>query len=151
MVRLLALQRVRKLQEQAAVSDNPVARLEAAGDLRLSFLAFAESDRTHSELIRRQLGVNERLIFAVAQNRGIGHGDRILDRSRLDRRGHVHVFLQLFTRIVGLYAGLQSPRSGIEGSCNVGDAPLKHIGISVRLDGDGISGSYEGQDLSDTR
>ena len=66
----------------------------------------------HSELIGRLLGVNEWLVLAVAQDRGVRHRDGVFDRSRLHRRSYVHVFLQLFAGIVGLDAGLQSARVG---------------------------------------
>jgi hypothetical protein len=38
----LALQRIRELQEQATISDDPIARLQSAGNFGLSIQAFPE-------------------------------------------------------------------------------------------------------------
>src|ERR1700688_1564411 len=68
----LALQRIRKLQEQAAIPDDLVARFQPAGNLSLPIQTFSERHRTSAKLIRRHGGVNKRLVFRVAQHCGIG-------------------------------------------------------------------------------
>src|ERR1700678_542650 len=64
----LALQVVCKLQEQAAISDHSIARLQAAGNLRLSVQAFSESNCPSAKLVRTGRSVDKRLILAIAQN-----------------------------------------------------------------------------------
>jgi hypothetical protein len=49
---MLALQRVRKLQEQAAISDDLVTSFQPAGNLRLSVQAFSERHRASAKLVR---------------------------------------------------------------------------------------------------
>src|ERR1700693_5750151 len=143
----LALQRVGKLQEQTAIPDYLIAGLEAAGDLRLSFQAFAESNRAPAELVRRDLGINKGHVFAVAQNRRIRKRDGILDRPRSHRSGDIHVLLEFSAGITGLDAGLQGACVGIEGSGYIRDASLKNIGIRVGLDGDRIAVAHVRQIL----
>ena len=47
----LALQRVRKLQEQAAISDDPVAGFQPAGNLRLPTQTFSKCHRPSAKLV----------------------------------------------------------------------------------------------------
>jgi hypothetical protein len=63
----LALQRVRKLQEQAAIADDVVARIQTGGNLGLPLKAFSQRDRSPAKLVCVDLSVNKRLILAVAQ------------------------------------------------------------------------------------
>jgi hypothetical protein len=46
-----ALQRIRELQEQTAIPNNVVARLQPAGDLGLAIHTFSHRYRTPAELI----------------------------------------------------------------------------------------------------
>src|SRR5579862_858238 len=110
----LALQRVRKLQEQAAVSDDLVARFQPAGDLRLPVQTFSECHRTSAKLVRGCSGVNKRLVLGVAENCGIRKRNSVGDRARVYSRYNVHVFLEFFARIAGLDARLQRPRAGVK-------------------------------------
>ena len=64
------LQGILELQEQAAVADDVLAFLQAAGDLRAAVLAVADFHEAPRELIRDAgLHVDERLVFRVAQAR----------------------------------------------------------------------------------
>jgi len=89
----LTLQRVRKLQEQAAISDDLVTRFQPAENFRLSIQAFTERNRASAKLVRRCRGINKRLVLRIAQDRCIRERNRILNRTRVNSRNHVHIFL----------------------------------------------------------
>src|SRR5271167_4631428 len=91
---LSALERVRKLQEQAAISNHPIARLQATGNLRLSVETFSERNRSSPELIRRCRRIYKGLILAIAQHGRIRQGNRIRNRTGVYGRDHEHIFLQ---------------------------------------------------------
>src|ERR1019366_4817173 len=88
---LLALQRVRKLQEQAAISDDLVASFQAAGNLRLSVQAFSERNCASAKLARSCRGIDKRLVLAIAQYSGIRERNSIRDRARVYGRHYVHI------------------------------------------------------------
>ena len=109
------LQRICELQKEASIADNLIARLHAAGDLRLPAKIFTERNATPAELIRAATSrVNKRLVLVVAKNCGIGQRNRIFDRSSVYRRSHVHIFLQLLAGITGFDARLKRSRIGIQ-------------------------------------
>src|SRR5271170_2580332 len=89
----LALQRVRKLQEQATISDDMVARFQSAGNLRSPIQAFPERHRASAKLVRRCRGINKRLVLAIAKNGCIRKRNGVGDRARIHSRHYVHVFL----------------------------------------------------------
>src|SRR5208282_4856829 len=99
---VLTLQRVRKLQEQAAISDDVITGIESRCNLGLSLEAFTQSDGAPSKLIRICLDVHEGLVFTVTQNGGIRYCNSVLDGARIHRCDHIHVLLQLLTGIAGL-------------------------------------------------
>src|ERR1035438_6320244 len=72
----LTLQRIRKLQEQAAIPDDPVAGFQTAGNLRLPIQTFSERNRASAKLVRRCRRINKRLVLGIAQD------SRIREQSR---------------------------------------------------------------------
>src|ERR1700733_9957029 len=102
----LALQRVRKLQEQAAISNDLVARLQSACNLGLSIQALPQRHRASSKLVRRCRDVNKRLVFVIAEDGSVRKRNGVGDHTSVYGRYHVHVFLQLRAGIVCLDAGL---------------------------------------------
>src|SRR5579872_775258 len=143
----LALQRIRKLQEQAAIPDDLVASFQPAGNLRLPIHTLPERHRTSAKLVRGNGGVNKRLVLGVAQNCGIGKRYGMGNRAGIYTRYNVHVFLKFFARIVGLDACLQRPRARIQRSCHVRNAPVEYFRISISLNRDRISDPYVWQIL----
>src|SRR5208337_5077234 len=111
---VLTLQRVRKLKEQAAISDDVITGIESGCNLGLSLETFAQSDGPPSKLIRRHFDVHEGLVFTVAQHGRIRHGNRVLDSPRIHRCDYVHVLLQLLAGVARLDARLQSARVRIQ-------------------------------------
>src|SRR5208337_3960212 len=75
----LALQRVRKLQEQAAISDDLVASFQPAGYLGRSVQAFSKGHGASAKLVRGRLRIDKRLVLTVAQDSGIRERNGILD------------------------------------------------------------------------
>src|ERR1019366_4237420 len=144
---LLALQRVRKLQEQAAISYDLVTSFQPAGNLRLSVQAFSERDGASAKLFRTRRGINKRLVLAIAQYSSIRESNGICDRARVYGGNHVHIFLQFLAGIVGLDARLQRTRVRIERCRDVGNAAVEDFRISIRLDCDRISNAHVGQIL----
>src|SRR5664279_6660788 len=128
---LLTLQRVCKLQEQAAVSDDAITGVQSGCDLRLSLYAVPESDGAPAKLVSSHFDVHEGLVFTVTQHRGIRYGNGVLDCAGIHHYRHVHVFLKLLAGIAGFYARLQSARGRIQGSRNVGNTAMEHVGIRV--------------------
>src|SRR6185369_7569483 len=63
-----ALQRIRELQEQTAIANNMIARLQPTGDFGLTIDAFSHCHRTPAELVLRSFGVNEGLVLVVPQD-----------------------------------------------------------------------------------
>src|SRR5665811_132654 len=88
---LLALQRVRKLQEQAAISNNAISGVQSGLNLGLSLNAVPESDGAPAKLFVSRLNINERLVLTVPQYGGIRHCNGVLDRAGIHRRHHVHI------------------------------------------------------------
>src|SRR5277367_5467904 len=91
----LALQRVRKLQEQAAISDDLVTRFQPASNLRLTIQTLSECYRASAKLVRRCRGINKRLVLGIAQDGRIRERNGILDRARVHGSNHVHIFFEL--------------------------------------------------------
>src|ERR1019366_1653546 len=143
----LTLQRIRKLQEQAAIPDDPVAGFQTAGNLRLPIQTFSERNRASAKLVRRCRGINKRLVLGIAQDSRIRERNGILNLARVYSRNHVHIFLQLFAGIVGLDARLHRPRARIQRSGHIRNAPVERFGISVRLNCDLIAYANVGQIL----
>src|SRR6516164_3405888 len=108
-----------------------VTRPQPIDNLRFSLLAISKDHRPSSKLIGGHLEINEGLIFAVAQNRRIGHYDRILNFPSLHESGYVHVFFQLLARIQSLDTRLQGAGIRIERSRNVGNAALEESRVRV--------------------
>src|SRR5271167_2936212 len=79
----LALQRVRKLQEQAAISDDLVASFQPAGNLRLSIQAFSKGHGASAKLVRRGRGINKRLVLGIAQDSSIREHNGMRDGARV--------------------------------------------------------------------
>src|ERR1019366_4770653 len=86
----LTLQRIRKLQEQAAIPDDPVAGFQTAGNLRLPIQTFSERNRASAKLVRRCRGINKRLVLGIAQDSRIRERNGILNLARVYSRNHVH-------------------------------------------------------------
>ena len=124
----LALQRVGELQKQAAVPDHPVAGLQPAGNLGLSLLAFPKRHRTSPELVGRYLGIDERLIFAIAQDRGIRHRQRVLIFPACTV---AVTYMSFFSFRPGFTVSMRACRVrvfGIEGRRDIGNRPRKISG-----------------------
>src|ERR1017187_7928700 len=83
---LLTLQRVRKLQEQAAISDNAIAGVQSGLNLGLSFNAVAECDGAPAKLVASRLGVNERLERSLGLQRLTGTDLNLRQQAPRDRR-----------------------------------------------------------------
>src|ERR1700691_5068079 len=101
-----ALQRVCKLQEQAAISDYLVASFQSAGDLRLPVETLSERYSAPAKLIRRGLRINKGLVLAVAQHGCIGQRNGIWNRARIHIRKYEHILLQFLAGIISLDARL---------------------------------------------
>src|SRR6476646_10122465 len=106
-----------------------VAGLQTRGNLGLPLQTLPEGDGASAKLIGRYLGINERLILAIAQDRGIRQGDGVLNFSRLHGGGYVHVFLQLLSWIQSLNARRQGAGIRIERGRDVRDASSEGIRI----------------------
>src|SRR5262249_47871491 len=71
------LKRVGEVQEQAAVADDSVSGRKPTQDLCLAVLALADGDGAAGELVLAGRDVNERLVFVIAQDGRIRHGNRV--------------------------------------------------------------------------
>src|ERR1035441_8187516 len=79
----LTLQRVRKLQEQAAVSDHLVASLQPTSNLCLSVQALSERNCAPAKLVRSCRRIHKWLVLAVAQHGSIRERNGIGNRARV--------------------------------------------------------------------
>src|SRR4029079_14420667 len=112
------LKRIRELQEQTAIANNVIARLQPSGNLSLAIRALCRDHRAPAELVLRSFGINERLVLVITQYRGVRQHDGFRNLSRVYGSGDIHILLQLLSRIRGRDASLQGPRIGIERSRN---------------------------------
>src|SRR5271156_3723682 len=143
----LTLQRVCKLQEQAAISDDPVARFQPAENLRLSIQAFPECHGTSAELILRRHGINKGLVLVIAQYCSIRKRNGITDNARVYGSHDVHILLQFLAGIVRLDARLQRTRVRIQRCRDVRNMPVEDFRIGIRLNCDRISDTHVGHVL----
>src|SRR6516225_12410021 len=90
-----ALERVGKLQEQAAVGRDSLPGLQARQDVYMTSLALADAHQALGKLVGSRSDVEEGLIFGGPKDCRIRHSQRVFDRARLDAHRHVEVFLQL--------------------------------------------------------
>ncbi len=121
------LQRIGKLQKQAAVAHNFVSGGNAFQDLSDAVLALPGFHLAPPELVGAGGDINKGLVVVVAQHRCIGYGDGVGDSARRHRDRAVHVALQLFAGIIHNDARLQRARVRIKGGRDVGDASMKGV------------------------
>ena len=140
------LQRILELQEEATVADHVLAFLQAIGNLRPSAVAIAHVDQAAREfvLFRRGLNVDEGLVFGVMQNGSVRNRQRVSDGAGIDRGGDLHILLQLLAGILRNDARLKSARVGIERGGEVGNFPVKRVGVGVGGDVHAISWAHVG-------
>src|SRR5579864_4088055 len=74
---LSVLQRISKLEKQAAIADYPVSNGNALHDLPLAILARAQFHVASAKLVCAFCDINERLIIVITQNRSVRDGEDI--------------------------------------------------------------------------
>src|SRR5580700_11041219 len=95
-----ALERVGKLEKQAAVPHNFVSGGKTFRDLRHPVLTWPGFDIASAELVGADGNIDKGLVVVVVQHGRVRHGNRVGDLACRHRHRAVHIAFQLFARIV---------------------------------------------------
>src|ERR1035438_6575853 len=108
------LQRIGKLQKQAAVAHNPLSNGNALDDLRLAILAFAQIYVSPAKLVCAGSDVDKRLVIVIAQHGCVWQRNDIGEYSGRHSDGAIHISFQLLARVIHNDARLQRSGAWIE-------------------------------------